>query len=273
MTKLLGVLGDPIAHSLSPVIHNYWIREAGFDATYEAIQVATEDFETTLAALREKDCLGLNVTLPHKLSAFAVCRDLTDAAQIIGAVNTLTTVHDTDWAGHNTDAQGFLDSMHWGGVDINQNTKAVVIGAGGAARAVVYALVSKGIYPTILNRTENRAEALSASLTDRKSVYGSIDDLESKTHDADLVINTISLGYSGDILELPLGQKRFFMDISYGKTAAKQIDFATQQGWNTLDGLGMLIAQAALSFETWFDEYPSTDEILERCRKLVETLT
>jgi len=273
MTKLLGVIGDPVAHSLSPVIHNHWIREAGFDATYEAIQIAAEDFEPALAALRQKSCAGFNVTLPHKLSAFAACSDLTDAAQKIGAVNTLTPIDETEWVGHNTDAQGFLDSLEWGGVDLRARPKSLVIGAGGAARAVVYALVSKGIYPTILNRTEARAQALSKDLTGSKSVYGSIDLLVQKIDSSDLVINTVSSGHSGNVLELPAGENRFFVDISYGKAAAKQLYFATQNGWQTLDGLGMLVAQAALSFETWFDEYPPTDEILNRCRNLVETLT
>lgn len=273
MTKLLGVIGDPVAHSLSPLIHNHWIREAGFDATYEAIQIAAEDFAPSLAMLRAKPCMGFNVTLPHKLSAFAACSNLTDAAQKIGAVNTLTPIGETDWAGHNTDAQGFLDSLEWGGVDLWARPKTLVIGAGGAARAVVYALVSKGIYPTILNRTEARAKILSADLTGSKSVYGSIDVLAQIIDSSDLVINTVSAGHSGNILELPTGQNRFFVDISYGKAAAKQLDFATQHGWQTLDGLGLLVAQAALSFETWFDEYPPTDEILKRSRKLVETLT
>ena len=114
MTKLLGVLGDPIAHSLSPLIHNHWIREHGLDATYEAMQVKTGDFQNALSALSQRDAVGFNVTLPHKLSAFEACSDVSDAAKAIGAVNTLTVQPDRSWHGHNTDASGYYGKKYEG---------------------------------------------------------------------------------------------------------------------------------------------------------------
>lgn len=272
MTKLLGVLGDPIAHSLSPLIHNHWIREHGLDATYEAMQVKTGDFQNALSALSQRDAVGFNVTLPHKLSAFEACSDVSDAAKAIGAVNTLTLQPDRSWHGHNTDASGFLEALSIQGIEILPETKTIVIGAGGAARAIVYALSSIDNLPLILNRTEGKARKLSIDLTGGESVYGSIDKVYGLAAAADVVINTVSLGYEGKALNLPTVSNGRFIDISYGAAAAQQIEIAANSGWQTYDGLPMLVGQAAHSFERWFEIAPKTEDILNRCRSLVETL-
>ncbi|MEM1037533.1 MAG: shikimate dehydrogenase [Pseudomonadota bacterium] len=273
MTKLLGVLGDPVSHSLSPVIQNHWIREAGLDATYEALRVAPDEFNLALETLSKRDCVGFNVTLPHKTAAFEASALLSDAAQAIGAVNTLTLQNDGSWHGHNTDASGFLDSLHRQNIAAMPETKVIVIGAGGAARAVVYALSSIDVLPLILNRTEAKARQLSIDLTGSEAAYGSVDHLYGRAAEADLVINTISLGHEGKILNLPRVKKGIFADISYGHAAADQLAHASEQGWTTHDGLQMLVSQAAHSFETWFNIDPQTDEILSRCRTLLETVT
>lgn len=272
MTKLLGVLGDPVSHSLSPVIHNHWIREEGLDATYEAMRVTSDEFGLALDTLSKRDCVGFNVTLPHKVSAYEACSTLSNAARAIGAVNTLTLEKDGTWSGHNTDASGFLTALEIQGVAVTPETKIVVVGAGGAARAVVYALASIDVLPLILNRTEAKARQLSIDLTNSESVYGPISrlyDLVSKSH---IVINTISLGHEGKILNLPRGYDKTFIDISYGAAAMDQLAHAKDMGWVTYDGLPMLIAQAAHSFEHWFAIAPQTDYILKHCRNLVETL-
>ena len=134
MTKLLGVLGDPIAQSLSPAIHNYWIRQQGLQATYEALRVDKGDFTEALDVLAMRDAVGFNVTMPHKIAAHDACTTLSPAAKAIGAVNTLTLCEDKTWDGHNTDADGFLAALKMQNIEITPQTKTIVIGAGGAAR-------------------------------------------------------------------------------------------------------------------------------------------
>ena len=198
MTKLLGVLGDPVSHSLSPVIHSHWIREAGLDATYEALRVAPDEFNLALETLSTRDCVGFNVTLPHKTAAFGASALLSDAAQAIGAVNTLTLQDNGAWHGHNTDASGFLDALDRQNIAPKPETKVIVIGAGGAARAVVYALSSIAVLPLILNRTEAKARQLSTDLTGSEAAYGSVDHLYGRAAEADLVIK--ALGFEPEAL-------------------------------------------------------------------------
>lgn len=269
MTKLLGVIGDPIAHSLSPLIHNYWIRQKGLPATYEALRVTKEDFGEALGTLAQRNAVGFNVTMPHKLAAHDACTSLSPAAKAIGAVNTLTLREDKMWDGHNTDADGFLAALKMQNIEVTPQTKTIVIGAGGAARAVVYALSSIDILPLILNRTQGHARQLSLDLTGGESVYGPIESLYGFSLNADLIINTVSLAHEGKVLNLPAGNQRPFIDISYGPPATQQLALASHEGWITHDGLPMLVSQAAFSFERWFGVNPPTEEVLIRCRELV----
>jgi len=273
MTKLLGVLGDPIAHSLSPLIHNHWIRQEGLDATYEALRVSKDDFGEAVASLATRNAIGFNVTMPHKIAAHDACSTLTPAAAAIGAVNTLTLKDDNSWDGHNTDADGFLSSLNLQNIEVTPQTKTVVIGAGGAARAVVYALSSINNLPLILNRTETNARQLSLDLTGGESAYGSINGVYGFAAQADLVINTVSLAHEGKALNLPVGEDKPFVDISYGSASADQISLAADQGWVTHDGLPMLVWQAAYSFERWFGITPQTDQILKRCQETIAVLS
>lgn len=268
MTKLLGVIGDPIAHSLSPLIHNGWLRDLGFDATYEAMQVAEGTLPEALSTLAQRNTVGVNVTLPHKTAALEAATTRSPAAETIGAANTLTLTNGA-WHADNTDAPGFLEAL--GRVDPYKD-KVLVLGAGGSARALVYALTGLGIPVRVLNRTEAKAAALVRELGGSKTVYGSIRQYSEYIEDATIVINTTSMGYSGDALDLPAGSDRLFFDISYGKIAASQLAHAEAMGWQTRDGLTMLVAQAAFSFEIWFGERPDIEAGLRRCNLAVEAL-
>jgi len=270
MTKLLGVIGDPIAHSLSPLIHNGWLRDMGFDATYEAFHVREGDFDNALKTLAEKDCLGVNVTLPHKGAALAAASEISDAAKAIGAANTLTHCGDGTWRADNTDAPGFLSAI--GELD-QASSRVVILGAGGSARAIIHALSVHGIKTVILNRTVSKAEAIAAELGRGNASAASIDQYNDYIESATIVVNTTSMGHSGGLLELPLGQARTFFDISYGKISAPQLDHARLQGWETLDGLSMLVAQAAFSFEIWFGHSPDQASGLRRCRMALEAVS
>ncbi|MEL6861284.1 MAG: shikimate dehydrogenase [Pseudomonadota bacterium] len=267
MTKLLGVIGNPIAHSLSPLIHNGWLHDAELDAAYEAFHVPDGQFDNALKDLEKKDLFGLNITLPHKGAALAAANEVSEAAGKIGAANTLSLTQDGKWRADNTDAPGFLRSL--GNVDPAQD-RALILGAGGSARALVFALTNVGVPVTILNRTVEKAEHLAAELGDAKSGYGPIDQATEYIDNATIVINTTSMGHSGEILSLPDGSGRIFYDISYGKIARRQLSHAEARGWQMKDGLGMLVAQAAYSFEIWFGQLPDFDTGLHRCRLALE---
>lgn len=270
MTKLLGVIGDPIAHSLSPLIHNGWLRDMGFDATYEAMHVPQGAFADALQILEKRDCLGVNVTLPHKQAALRSARGCSAAARKIGAANTLTFGSNGDWYADNTDAPGFLEAL--GAID-PVTDRAVILGAGGSARAVVHALSEHGVSLTILNRTLEKARALGEELGADLAKVAPIDQYTEYIDSATIVVNTTSMGHQGDVLSLPGGEGRTFFDLSYGKIAAPQIKHAADQGWNAMDGLTMLVAQAAFSFKIWFDEMPDLESGLRRCRAALEAVS
>lgn len=270
MTGLLGVIGDPIAHSLSPLIHTGWLREAGIEASYEAMLVAEGGLIPALRDLAARHVIGVNITLPHKQAALAAASTVSETAQAIGAVNTLTLTPEHSWIGDNTDAAGFSSALSLAGVDDVSGKEILVLGAGGAARAIVHALHMQGANITILNRTEARAEALSAALTDKTSLYGQLQQLPEHISQCDIVINTTSLGHTGEHLALGDGKDRLFMDISYGRAAAAQLAHARKQGWHSVDGLTMLVAQAAESFHIWFGQRPDIGTALQVCRDNLE---
>ena len=270
MTKFLGVIGDPIDHSLSPLIHNGWIRDMGFNANYHALHVPVGEFSSALKTLENQDCLGVNVTLPHKAKALEEAHESTDTAQAIGAANTLSYLGQSNWRADNTDAPGFLDAL--GTID-QEADHVLILGAGGSARAIAYALSVDGQKVTILNRTVEKARQLASACGGNNSAYGSIENASAYFESATIVINTTSMGYGGEIFDLPKGKDRIFFDISYGKTSARQIDHASTQGWRTRDGLNMLVAQAAFSFEIWFGEMPDREAGLRRCRAALEALS
>lgn len=270
MTKLLGVIGDPIAHSLSPLIHNGWLRDLGFDATYEAMHVPQGAFSSALKTLEKRDCLGVNVTLPHKAAALLAARQASETARRIAAANTLTYLGDGSWRADNTDVPGFIEAL--GRLNAARD-HALILGAGGSARAIVHALSEHGISLSIINRTLSKAETLAADLGAEDTQTGAIDQYKEYIDSATIVVNTTSMGHGGHILDLPDGDGRTFFDISYGKISAPQLSHAQARGWQTKDGLTMLVAQAAFSFKIWFGEMPDIESGLRRCRAALEAVS
>lgn len=270
MTRLLGVIGDPIVHSLSPLIHNGWLRDHGIGATYEAFQVKQGAFDTALETLKKRDLVGLNVTLPHKASALAAAREASDAAARIGAANTLSVLAGGALRADNTDAPGFLHAL--GPIDPLRD-RAVVLGAGGSARAIVFALTKAGLPLTVLNRTESRAAELCRDLGGQTAQYGHLDAYTDYIESVTIVINTTSMGHDDEILALPDGEGRIFFDLSYGKVSRRQLAHAEGQGWSVQDGLSMLVAQAAYSFEIWFGMLPDLESGMKRCRMALKAST
>jgi shikimate dehydrogenase len=235
----------------------------GYDATYEAMHVPDGEFASALETLSKRDILGVNVTLPHKSAALKAANEASDAAEKIGAANTLTYLGDRAWRADNTDAPGFISAIGESNPDTDE---VMILGAGGSAAAIVYALAKSNFRVTILNRTVGKAHRLARNLGTDSTRYGSFDQYKEQAKDASLIINTTSMGHDGQVLELPDGKDRLFFDISYGKVAAPQLAHARDRGWQTRDGLTMLVAQAAISFEIWFGEAPDRAAALERCQ-------
>jgi shikimate dehydrogenase len=262
--KLAGVVGWPIAHSLSPLLHGYWLEELKIDGALVPLPVQRQDFAVVISALRRGGFRGVNVTVPHKEAAFALA-DFCDApALAAGAVNLLVFHDDGRLEGRNTDAVGLTESLRENLGDGLRGKNVVLLGAGGAARGAVLALAGLGagtIY--ILNRHAGRAQALCEALetmVDARLFPGGLDYWDSVAGDAALLINTTSAGMNNrDPLTLslePLPQNAAVCDIVYNPLQTDLLRRAVARGHLCLDGLGMLMHQAAPSFEAFFGVRP-----------------
>lgn len=260
MTIKAFVIGHPIAHSRSPLIHGTWLAEHGLDGTYEAIDVAPADLPAFFDRMRGGEFAGGNVTIPHKEAVFALCDSVDDLARMIGAVNTLV-VRDGKVHGTNTDYLGFL-----GNLDANAPTwsdgpnDALIIGAGGAARAVLVALRRRnGGKVHVLNRTLANAQALVAEIDGPFEAHG-FDAFPALAPHIGLVANTSSIGMHGsrfDWLDMSLlAPGTLVTDIVYTPLETPLLAAAKAQGLRTVDGLGMLLHQAVPGFAAWFGITP-----------------
>ena len=266
-TKVYGVVGDPVAHSLSPLIHNQWMRDLSVDAIYVPLRLTHDNPSGAIRSMVDMGFSGLNVTLPHKISALSAAQQISDTARAVGAANTLCLAPDHGWIAHNTDVEGFARAAeNAAGARLDQ-LSIVLIGAGGAARAAAYYLGKAGAELAILNRTRATAESLAAEFAPAAQV-AEMSELKKFSERADLVVNAASLGHSGATLPtLAAGEGRPFLDLSYGKAAAGVLRSAEQSGWQPHDGLAMLVAQAAAAFELWFSVSPDQASALRACRE------
>nr|WIE92299.1 shikimate dehydrogenase [Mesorhizobium sp. WSM4875] len=265
--KRAFVTGHPIAHSRSPKIHRYWLEGYGIDGSYQAIDVRPEDFAAFLKSLGENGYRGGNVTIPHKEAAFALVERRDEAAEAIGAVNTLWLEDGVLWGG-NTDALGFAGNLDEHAPGWAANGPAVVLGAGGASRAVIYALKDRGLNDIrIVNRTLARAEELADRFGAGVSAHGAgaVGELLS---DAGLLINTTALGMHGNetLAADPAGLPghAIVTDIVYVPLETPLLAAARARGLKTVDGLGMLLHQAVPGFERWFGKRPQVTPQLRR---------
>jgi shikimate dehydrogenase len=266
-----AVIGHPVKHSKSPLIHHYWIKKYGLQGSYEAIDLAPENLERGLKDLIKEGYTGFNFTVPHKEAVMKLCDSVDLNAQSIGAVNTVA-VEGKKLRGMNTDAYGFLTNIteSTGGFSFGGKC-AVVLGAGGAARAVIGGLMGAGIGKIILmNRTKGRALAL-ASEMDMATGIIHVADWESRDdimHEADLLVNTTSLGMNGQLpLEIDLKKlsaRALVNDIVYAPLETQLLKDARALGATTVSGIGMLLHQARPAFKAWFGVMPEvTDELQE----------
>ncbi|MEJ0092340.1 MAG: shikimate dehydrogenase [Methylocella sp.] len=264
------VIGWPIAHSRSPIIHSFWLNRLGITGSYEAVAVAPPDFPGFMLDLVGKGFIGANVTLPHKQKAFEFSALTTPVASRLKAVNTLW-LENGALCGDNTDVEGFLGALDQeaAGWDRPGGT-AIVLGAGGAARGIVYGLLLRGLKVILSNRTVARAEELAAD-ADGNVEVAEWEKLPAALEEADLLVNTTSLGMKGqpplDIDVSPLPTHAVVNDIVYFPLETALIRQAKMRNLRTVSGLGMLMHQAAPGFARWFGASPS---VTPELRRLVE---
>ena len=262
---LAGVLGHPIAHSRSPALHGYWLRRYGLKGHYIPIDVAPLDLAEVVRTLPRMGFVGVNVTIPHKEAILQVADIVTDRAALIGAANTLIFRSDGRIHADNTDGTGFLANLRQNAPHWNAHTgPAAVLGAGGAARAVVAALLEAGAPEVrIANRTRPRAEALRSDFGAKVMVFDWV-QASNMVEDCATVINTTSLGMTGKPdYQMPLdgiSAKAVVNDLVYTPLMTQFLIEAADKGCTVVDGLGMLLHQAAPGFERWFGQKPDVDE-------------
>ncbi len=262
---LAGVIGHPIAHSRSPALHGYWLRRYGIKGHYIPMDVAPQDLRQALEILPKLGFVGINVTIPHKEAVLQIADIVTDRAALIGAANTLIFRKDGRIHADNTDGSGFM-------ANLRQNAPlwqpgagaAAVFGAGGAARAVIAALIEVGVPEIrIANRTRPRADALRADFGAKLKVYDWV-HAPNMLEGATTVINTTSLGMAGKPdFRVPLdalGKMALVTDLVYNPLKTQLLIEADAMGCTVVDGLGMLLHQAAPGFERWFGQRPEVDD-------------
>lgn len=264
---LAGVIGDPIAHSLSPRLHGHWLKRYGLKGHYVPLHVSHGNLADALRILPEMGFVGVNITIPHKEYVLSIATQVSDRAALIGAANTLTFLGNGQIQADNTDGLGFL-------ANIRQNLPgwtaasgpALVLGAGGAAKAIISALINDGAPKVIVvNRTRTRADALREQFGARveSQDWTRIAELAG---DVALIVNTTSLGMEGQSpLTIDLSRltpPTVVTDIVYKPLETGLLAAAREMGCETVDGLGMLLHQAVPGFERWFGHTPLVDDDL-----------
>lgn len=268
--KLAAVIGHPVKHSLSPGMHEFWLREYDINGAYIPLDVAPRALSSTLTFLMNHGFVGANLTIPHKEAGFVFAQSHDELVQKTGAANTL--VFKEGCHAFNTDIYGFTQSLLEGGFKAKSSRPAMILGSGGAARGIAVALIEMGIEHLIIaNRSIAKAEALIRQLSMQPGLkttleYVALEAAEKTCSEAQLLVNTTSLGMNGqpelkfDCAKLP--KDAHVSDIVYNPLLTKLLEDAQKQGLSTSDGLAMLIYQGAAAFEKWFGRMPEASPSL-----------
>jgi len=262
---LAGVIGSPIAHSKSPLLHRHWLERYGLRGFYVPMDVAHADLKQVLEALPRMGFVGVNVTIPHKETILSLADSVSDRAALIGSANTLIFRADGKVYADNTDGIGFIENLRQGAPGWDPTSgPAAVLGAGGAARAVVAALSEQGVREIrVSNRTRSRAEALRAEFGPKIVIHDWV-QAGAMIDGAATVVNTTSLGMVGKAeFKVPLdalSSDAVVSDLVYVPLETPFLREARARGCVAVDGLGMLLHQAAPGFERWFGRRPEVDE-------------
>lgn len=262
MVKKVVLLGSPVAHSFSPAVQNAAFNEAGLDWRYEAMEVAPEQLAATLANMRKHGWLGANVTLPHKEAVLSLLDELDPSAIQTSAVNTIVN-KDGHLVGHNTDLRGFIRDLraHW---RFPRTGRSLILGAGGAARAVATGLAQEGLDLSLIARTASRAERLAEDVRRYHGVGVAVlpwvsDSFARAASQCTLIVNATPLGMMPNVQnspwpgDVPLPPAAFVYDLVYSPREPRLVKRAQHSGLKAASGAGMLLEQAALSYELWTD--------------------
>ena len=262
---LAGVIGSPIAHSKSPRLHRHWLAKYGLAGDYVPLHVEKDDLPDVLRALPKMGFVGANVTIPHKVAVLEIADQVSDRASLIGAANTLTFLEGGKIIADNTDGYGFLANLKQGAPQWRPDLgPAAVLGAGGAARAVIVSLLDAGVPEILLaNRTRTKADVLRSEFGSRVRVFEWV-QAGNMIEPATTVVNTTSLGMVGSPdLRVPLDGLQpgtVVTDLVYNPLRTHLLDEAEKVGCTVVDGLGMLLHQGVPGFERWFGVRPEVDQ-------------
>ena len=261
-TSFLALIGNPVSHSLSPIMQNAAIQYLGLDLIYMAIPCKDEDLEIVVNSLKKMNCKGLNITIPFKQKVFNMCSEISPVAKKVKAINTLKLTDDKDWIGTNTDIDGFIYPLK----NLNLIKKnSLILGSGGAARSVIQGLIELKLSKiTIISRKKNSLNELITNFKNDIEIKGLLstnNEIKNLIQETDLIINTTPVGMSNstNIDELPFGQgfwdsinsKTIVYDLIYNPSPTPFLKFCDKKGCMTIDGTQMLIAQGAKSLSFW----------------------
>lgn len=266
---LAGVIGYPIGHSKSPKLHRYWLSRYGIAGDYVPLPVSDDNLRHVLHTLPRMGFVGVNITIPHKVTVMGIADQVTDRATLIGAANTLIFGSDGRIYADNTDGYGFIANLKQGAPNWDPTVgPATVLGAGGAARAVISSLIEAGVPHIFLtNRTRPKAETLKQDFGSRIEVVDWV-KAGNVIEDSTTLVNTTSLGMQGAAeFRVPLDGLRsgtLVTDLVYAPLRTRLLETAEAMGCQTVDGLGMLLHQAVPAFERWFGRRPEVDDATRR---------
>ncbi|MDQ0216721.1 shikimate dehydrogenase [Oikeobacillus pervagus] len=267
MKQLFGVIGDPIAHSMSPAMHNAAFKEAGIDAYYHPFHVKPEDLEEAVKGMKAIGVQGFNVTIPHKTSIIPLLDSIDPLAEAIGAVNTVVRVENR-WVGFNTDGEGYVRALKEQCKEYLQNEPILIIGAGGAARGIYCTLAAHKVKQIDLcNRTVEKAQKLANDCPyETVTNVMNLQEAEKRLKDYSIIIQTTSIGMSPKTDESPLKidelqPNTIVSDIVYNPIQTKFLLKAKQQGAIIQNGMKMFVYQGALAFEKWTGIFPDTHKM------------
>ncbi|HLR11373.1 MAG TPA: shikimate dehydrogenase [Sporosarcina sp.] len=268
MKKWYSVIGDPIHQSMSPQMHDEWFTENAVDATYTPHHVTKDALEKAVQSLKHLGCSGWNVTVPHKTAIIRYLDEIDATAKHMNAVNTVVVTEEGRLRGYNTDGDGFVRSLEEQFGDVAKGNQVLVIGAGGAARGICFALEAHGYGPiTIANRTIEKAEQLADDLQHAKPI--SLADAENTLATFSLIIQTTSVGMNYAKAGIPINMENvakdtIVADIIYNPLETEFLQEAKKHGAKTMNGVGMFVHQGAIAFEKWTGICPNTKDMIDQ---------
>lgn len=270
MKKWFAVIGDPIEHSKSPSMHNAWFQELSIDATYIPVRVPSENLESAVAGLKTLGASGWNVTIPHKTAIIPYLDELDELAEKMGAVNTVVRTKEGKLKGYNTDGVGFVRSLEDAVGKSHKDKPVLLIGAGGAARGVAFAMQQQGYTNlTIANRTVANAKVIVDEMGIGNAI--SLADAEESLADFGILVQMTSAGLATGNFSMPfsleqLAEGAIVADIVYNPLMTPFLKAADEKGATVVTGLGMFVHQGAIAFEHWLGEYPNTNSMIAQLK-------